>query len=292
MEIIGFEKQKKHFSQLVANGRTAHAYLFSGPEMIGKKAFALEVYKLFNKRAPVDSDADFRFIAPPAAQAKEDDADARTTIAIKDIRLLKSFMSLKPNVGPYKVVIIDDAHRMTDEASNALLKTLEEPPPHSVLLLISSQPGELPETILSRCQEVKFQPHSREAVEQVLSTQNPELSARDRDFIASLAHGQIGWAIQVIREDKIRDVKSAIAEFEKVLGQGIFEKLQFAKQIHEGKNYNERADLWLRWTYSALHEKPQLAKTAKGLLSFHAILANPSFNHRLALENFLLGLQP
>ena len=125
--VIGHSKNKKYFDIVLKSGYLSHAYVFSGPEMIGKKLFAQDLYKTINQKEEIrDADFDYKMISPRLA---EDDLPADrhgTKIYIEDIREVKVFLSLKPNVGPYKFVIIDDAHCLTPEGSNALLKILEE----------------------------------------------------------------------------------------------------------------------------------------------------------------------
>src|SRR3990167_933197 len=131
--LIGHNKQKKYFKHVASNGALNHAYLFTGSEMIGKKVLALELFATINKRDYLN-DPDFTFVGP---NLSEDES----RIHIEDIRKLKSFFRFKPYSGPYKMAIIDDAHCFTDEAANALLKIIEEPPQLSIIILISSMPG-------------------------------------------------------------------------------------------------------------------------------------------------------
>src|SRR3989344_8729970 len=128
----GFEKNKKYFINAVKNGNLSHAYLFSGPDGIGKKMFADDIFHLVNQREP-DGDPDFKLLAP---RLEEDE----TKIYVEDIRKLKSYLSFKPYYGPYKFVVINDADRLVLEAANAFLKMLEEPAPFSIIILVSSKP--------------------------------------------------------------------------------------------------------------------------------------------------------
>jgi DNA polymerase III subunit delta' len=156
--ILGFEKQKEYFQELATHRRVSHAYLFSGPERIGKKSFALELSRMLNGRHVV-ADPDSRLLAPRRQEGE-------TKIYIEDIRDLHSFLYLKPVLGPNKILVIDEADRLTDEASNALLKTLEDPTPNSVFILISSQPKLLLSTIRSRCLEIRFPAQSPKVVQE------------------------------------------------------------------------------------------------------------------------------
>src|SRR3989338_8257663 len=158
--MIGHHKQKKYFANIIKNGSLSHAYLLSGPEMIGKKLFVLSLYELLNGRKS-ENDPDFKLVSPKIE-------DGETKLYIEDIRDIKKNLSYKPYSGPYKVVVIDDAHRVTIEAANALLKVLEEPSVFSILFLVTHIPKSLPETILSRCEEVAFLPAQSSEVTEFL----------------------------------------------------------------------------------------------------------------------------
>ena len=142
-ETIGFNKQREYFKNAVKNGHLSHAYLFSGPDGIGKKIFAYDLFRLVNQREP-EGDPDFKLLTPRLEEEE-------TQIYIEDIRDLKSYLSLKPYRGPYKFVVINDADRLVIEASNAILKLLEEPTQFTVIILVSSKPKLLLPTVLSRC---------------------------------------------------------------------------------------------------------------------------------------------
>src|SRR3989344_6540052 len=97
--IKDFDKNKHYFEDAVKNGNLSHAYLFCGPEGIGKKMFAYNLFRLINQREP-DSDPDFKLLTP---RLDEDE----TKIYVEDVRDLKSYLSLKPYYGPYKFVVIN-----------------------------------------------------------------------------------------------------------------------------------------------------------------------------------------
>ena len=122
---------------------------------------AEELAAVINKKSSA-ADIDLKLLAP---KVLEDELKIYT----EDVRALKSFFSLKSYGGAYKLAIIDDAHCLTAEASNALLKLLEEPPPDSVLMLVTHLPGLLLATIASRCEEVKFTPLTEKEIADYLA---------------------------------------------------------------------------------------------------------------------------
>ena len=286
--VIGHEKNKKYFETVLKMGVLSHAYIFSGLEMIGKKMFAQDLYKFINKRDQIsDSDFDYKLISPRLAEDE-------TKIYIEDIREIKSFLSLKPNIGPYKFIVIDNAHCLTPEGSNALLKILEEPPPFSVLILVTSMPRLLPDTILSRCQSVRFLSQNKETAELIRSK---KLKKDDEEFLLKTSAGRIGWMIKTLESGEINTAEMAVEDLRKLLRQGIFERMQYAKKLFESQNYISLVNYWLDWIHSSMKERianqeSLMANRAilKELLKLHQIISQPQFNHRLALENFLINL--
>ncbi len=293
--MVGHDKQKKYFNHVIANGALAHAYLFTGPEMIGKKIFAIKLAGTINGRDAAN-DPDFKFLFPKIA-------DGESKIYIEDARILKSFFSLKPYRGPYKIAVIDDAHCLTAEAANALLKIVEEPPSFSILILITSMPGMLLPTILSRCEEVEFLPASKETVADFLhdreknngsqssqSRQSGRLTDNDKDFLITLVRGRIGLAERLLTGNELANARKSVDDLRKLLTAGIYEKMDYAKKVHEKGDYWPRIDYWLHWVSAHLRNSPKNAKIVKGLIALSAIISQPQYNHRLALENFLLSL--
>ena len=141
-------------AQALASGRVAHAYAFVGPPGSGRKAAAVEFARvLLGAASSAHPDLHVLAPSPPADRPKGPRA-----IRIDDIRALERAAALRPVRGPSKVFIVEDADRMTGESPEAFLKTLEEPPPGTVIILILSRARAVPATVLSRCQIVRFQP--------------------------------------------------------------------------------------------------------------------------------------
>jgi len=151
----------------VSSGRVAHAYAFVGPAGAGRKLTALAFAKALVAREDVakagqidrGTHPDVRLIAPTPP---EKNPKGPLAVRIDDIRQLEHLAALRPVESPWKVFIVDDADRMTGATPQAFLKTLEEPPAHTVIVLILSRLRGLPPTVLSRCQVVRFRPQPRE----------------------------------------------------------------------------------------------------------------------------------
>ncbi len=278
--LVGHNKQKKYFNNIIANDMLGQAYLFSGPEMIGKKSFALELVKsiLGDNFA---GNPDFKLIEPLREKGEP-------KIYIDDIRALKKFFSLKNYGGGRRMVVFDDAHCMTSEAANSFLKILEEPPAGSFIILVSSAPDLLPATILSRCEEVRFVTANDKELDNYLS--QTKLNKEDKEFLSKLAGGRIGFLHRLVNDDGIIEARKAVDDLRKLLNSGIYEKMDYAKKVHEKGDYQPKVDYWLNWVSASVRNSPKNEKIVKNLLSLSSILSQSQFNHRLALENFLINL--
>src|ERR671939_577070 len=161
----------------------AHAYLFHGPPGVGKralaKAFAAE---LLGDAARVErgSHPDLYVLEPLGNQ-----------IRIDAIRALRRDLHMRPFEADRRVYLLFGADLMNEDAADALLKDLEEPPPYAVLVLVASELGPLPETIRSRCQLVPFRRLSERAVRDEVARRAPELAAEEATALARLAGGRL-----------------------------------------------------------------------------------------------------
>ncbi len=159
-DVVGQDRVTRTLQNAIASGRIVHAYLFCGHRGTGKTTTARILAKALNCReGPTPTPCNH---CPPCqsigAGASLDviEIDAASHRGIDEIRDLREKVKLSPVEGRYKVYIIDEAHMLTTEASNALLKTLEEPPAHVVLVLVTTEPHRLPTTITSRAQRFDF----------------------------------------------------------------------------------------------------------------------------------------
>ncbi len=161
-DIVGQGPITQTLTQAVAHGRTAHAYLFCGPRGTGKTSTARVLAKSLNctMRPPTIGDpcgaCDNCRAIDNGSFIDLIEVDAASNRGIDEIRDLREKVRFAPTIGRNKVYIIDEAHALTNDAFNAFLKTLEEPPPHSVFVLATTEPERLPPTIVSRCQRFDF----------------------------------------------------------------------------------------------------------------------------------------
>jgi len=213
--IVGQAEVVELLRHALAGGRVAHAWAFIGPHGAGRRTSALAFAKALvapsggaaASRVDRGLHPDVHLLGPtpPASNPKGTPA-----IRVENIRELERLASLKPAEAPWKVFIVDEAESMTGAAPQAFLKTLEEPPARTVIILVLSQARALPATVLSRCQVVRFRPRAAEGAVALL----PGGAGEDRErALGWLAQAQTGGVEAVLRigEAVGRDREAALA---------------------------------------------------------------------------------
>lgn len=213
--VIGQEEAIRILTSYIKGSRLPHALIFSGPEGVGKGLVARELAKALNCEKDAIDPCDECSTCRRIDRLNHPDVSwvepVGSSIKIEQIRLLRSQISLMPYEARYKVYIINKAEAMTEEAQNAFLKTLEEPPPRSYLILISSKPQSLLPTISSRCQLLRFRGLDSERIKDALISRYDLDSARAH-FLAYLSGGRLGEAIGRIRDDCLAKKNRVIDE--------------------------------------------------------------------------------
>lgn len=159
-EVVGQSHITTTLKNAIAQNRVAHAYIFAGPRGVGKTTTARILAKALNcEKGPTDNPCNKCPACTEITQGVSLDIleiDGASNRGIDEIRNLRENVKFSPSKGRFKVYIIDEVHMLTQEAFNALLKTLEEPPPHAKFIFATTQAHKVPPTILSRCQRFDF----------------------------------------------------------------------------------------------------------------------------------------
>ncbi len=201
--ILGNERQKKILRRALQKGRLPNSMLFCGAEGIGKKSLAVELAKALNCQRKKDDACDVCRSCKTIERASFPDvmiiSPDKNVIKIDRMRILKQTAYLRPMVGNKRVFIVVEAEKMNEEAANSLLKILEEPPLFSHIILVTSNPDLIKLTIKSRCQNLTFQPISKEDIEKILVQKGFD---KDRAKILSLlVRGNLKKALHVEWEE-------------------------------------------------------------------------------------------
>lgn len=204
-DLVGQDASSRALQGAIISGRVAHAYLFSGSRGTGKTSAARLLAKSLNCTGrPRDSaepcnkcESCIEMTAGSALDLIE--IDAASNRGIDDVRDLREKVNLAPARGPYKVYIIDEAHGLTPDAFNALLKTLEEPPPHAVFVMCTTDAQKMPLTVIGRCQHFVFRRHSEEQIvsrlAHIAKAENVQVDPDAMQLIARTAQGSMRDAV-------------------------------------------------------------------------------------------------
>jgi DNA polymerase III subunit delta' len=288
--IVGHEKIQNFLEKSIKKNAVSQAYIFSGPESVGKFSLALEfAQKLTGSNAKINSDIIIM---------KPDAIDKRGITKIEDIKMekirdLQHQLSMTSHAGKCKVAIIDDADRMNKSAQNAMLKTLEEPMENVVLILVTDNLDKLLPTIISRCMNKKFSLASNQELEKII----PQ-NIKDREKIIFWSLGRPGLAKKLSENRKELEDRIGIEkELVELFGANVSEKLSLAEKISKdtGKLI-ETLNLWIVFLRHSLFENKKtilvsgdkiiqlIDKIEKSI----EIIRETNSNTRLVLENLLL----
>jgi DNA polymerase-3 subunit delta' len=210
-DLFGHDHAAQTLADAANSGRLHHAWLLTGPRGVGKATLAFRFARwLLAGRPSTDSPlflpptdatfrrvaaaghADLRSLAPNAGER-----GVKMMIRVDEVRQVPRFLSLTAAEGGWRIVLVEQAEAMNAEAQNALLKTLEEPPPRALLLLTTAAPDGLLPTIRSRCRRVDLFPLAPPQMEQVLSQWLPDLDGQQRAALARISGGAPGRALEL-----------------------------------------------------------------------------------------------
>lgn len=208
-EVVGQAHVSRTLTNAIRQGRVAHAYLFSGMRGVGKTTVARILAKTLNCQATADAPAVNPCQICASCQTitaghSPDviEIDGASNRGIDEVRELREVVKYAPMAGRYRIYIIDEVHMLTPPAFNALLKTLEEPPPHAVFIFATTEAHKIPATILSRCQHFHFKRITRPAMtahlERIVREEGIRLTAPGLGVIAKAADGSLRDALSLL----------------------------------------------------------------------------------------------
>lgn len=259
--VIGNERAQALLERALASGQARHAYLFTGPEGVGKTTLALAFARalLCPRRAPGQGDAcgecascrkvdsgnhpDLTIIEPLKENGKQ-----KRWITVERLRDAERLAALAPSEGNHRVLMIPAADHIQERSAATLLKTIEEPPPGVTLLLAAPEASMLLPTILSRCQLVPLSPVAPDVIAQALR-ERWGVEATEAERLAGLANGRLGWAVRAHeRPDEARQREEALARLAEMATKPVDERMRIAAAIGPD-NASARAalDLWALW---------------------------------------------
>lgn len=238
--IVGHEKNIKYLKNLADNKSLFHSYIFFGRKWIGKKTIALSLANYlennkFDKTDKVLSDTLFI----DANKIKNDGTNEQTIL--DEIRNIKNFLSQKPNLSNYRIVIIDNAEHLTIYSQNALLKISEEPQYNSLIILICVDPEMLIPTINSRFQKLYFENIKKEDVKNWLIKEF-KISISKADKISNLSNGFPGIAYLLLNNESFNKY---FENAQILLSLPKKDKVDFIKKMFQNNNINFEIDLFL-----------------------------------------------
>ncbi len=328
-QTIGHDIAVLALSRAIERGRMHHALLLVGPPRVGKMALACDVARALNcseadppcgacrscTRISTLLHPDVRVIGLEAGEGGR----VRTVISIEQVREVQKEASLRPYEGAFRVFIVDGVDRLSDEAANSLLKTLEEPPEQVVLVLLASNASAVLPTISSRCRGLDLRPVSVDVVAGHLVNSFGLEEGRSQE-IARLSGGRIGWAIQAAQEPALLErLSDRLDAIERTVGSGLEQRFEYAAQLaarfaQSRDDVLDELGLWLGWWRDVMvvcQGKPELIwhssrrasleaaasglESSQGAIAVKAVeramdLLERNVNPRLALEEMMLAL--
>ena len=238
--LIGNERAVRSLQAGVPGERGSHAYLFLGAKGVGRSAAARRLAQVLNCTGDdppcLECNQCTRIAAGIHADVQtltiteDSEGTTRKLISVEQVREMEKTVALNPYEGRTRVVVIDPADLLSDGAQNAFLKTLEEPPPHVVLILIAGDAASLLETIRSRCTLIEFRLVPTSDIEAALVAVNVE-QERAR-LLARLAGGRPGWALAAAADEKLLERRRAMLDTARSLPEmPVADRMDFSERL-------------------------------------------------------------
>lgn len=291
--IIGHKNIRERLRRSAESGKAAQAYLFYGPESVGKflvaKEFAIGLIGASGFEDGDEKDPLDLLILRPSHE-EEKGVEKEKEIGIEEVRDMQRQLTLLPYAGARRVLIVDNAHKLTESAQNALLKVLEEPPLHAAIILVTHESGRMLPTIVSRCQRVAFSlvgPEEIEAMENQLGKRLPA----HQTWVRSL--GRPGVVSEALSgSDLFHFAEDILPKLFRVAALSLHERLQLAEAMAAQPWRSLRVmEWWLGWLHLSVSNTGDQGALAalQRIEETLGLLKKSSGSNRLILENLLVN---
>jgi DNA polymerase-3 subunit delta' len=256
--IIGHRQTLAFFEHAQSSKHLSHAYLFTGPAKVGKRTLALAFAQAILCTAEQASPQHSPCGVCPACLKVQNGAhpdlsvllpdEGKKIVSIENIRTLVRATSLQPQESQYSIFVLPNAERVVIESAYTMLKTLEEPAPHTMLLLTTVDEQLLPQTIASRCQVLPVTLVNDRDIETAL-VQRWDISPERARRLSILAAGRPGWAINASQHEELEEERTSWFQSMAALCEsGITQRLKMAaKLLHDTEKLDELLSVWLIW---------------------------------------------
>lgn len=295
-DIIGQENVKKHLQMGISQGNISHAYIINGETGSGRRLLASALTKTLLCQHPT-KEGDACGVCKSCIQADSNNhpdvrfiTHEKASISVDNIReQLVNDITIKPYNSTYKIYILPEADKMTEQAQNALLKTIEEPPAYAVIILLTDTVESLLETIRSRCIILNTRPLDKDAIKQYL-VKNLQMEPERAEIAAGFCQGNVGKAIHFASSEDFQETKADTLRLVKEIDtMDITDMVSMIKELNQRKGkIDEYLDLMLLWYRDVLMFK--VTKDANILLyreEYKAISRQASLRNYEDIENII-----
>ena len=302
---VGNEHAVELLNKSVTKGLVSHAYLFSGPSNVGKTTLAIKFAQFIECRnllidGPCGTCLSCWKISEgnhPDVQFIDVDSEKTisgnvSSIGIDDVRNIQRTFVLKPLEGKHRIFILREASLLSDAASNALLKWIEEPPPNVIFLLVTNNYFAIKSTIISRCQVVTFTHVAQDKIESTLA-QFSNSDHQQRKELSKLSKGSIGWAIRASENPEIiEDYKNNIHIASALLENDLETRLKYAQSMDSMFKYNKEEaiknlEILLSWWRDVMIVKNGLQDSVLNVFALDVLISHSSMMSNYQILMFI-----